>query len=123
MAKAWRSPLEYHLSACRSNLGGTATKTIPERSKGSPPRFDRSIVFRSTIKAKLTLDLAVLSSTDLQLSVINGLGQEVLPGTSLNIGQGANRRVIDVSKLPAGAYIIRLTMADKVQTHRFTKVD
>lgn len=34
-------------------------------------------VFPNPTRDMLTLDLAVLSSTDLQLSVINGLGQEV----------------------------------------------
>ena len=80
-------------------------------------------VFPNPTRDQLTLDLSVLTSTDLELSIINGLGQEVFPGTSLNVGQGANRRSIDVSKLPSGAYLIRLTMADKVLTHRFTKVD
>ena len=71
----------------------------------------------------LTIDMAVLADTDLELSVLNSLGQEVLPGTSLNVGRGANRRVIDVSTLTPGSYLVRLTMNDRVLTHRFTKVD
>ena len=71
----------------------------------------------------LTIDMAVLADTDLELSVLNTLGQEVLPGTSLNVGRGANRRVIDVSTLTPGSYLVRLTMNDRVLTHRFTKVD
>ncbi|MGV3637583.1 MAG: T9SS type A sorting domain-containing protein, partial [Flavobacteriales bacterium] len=71
----------------------------------------------------LTIDMAVLVDTDLELSVLNTLGQEVLPGTSLNVGRGANRSVIDVSTLPSGSYLVRLTMSDRVLTQRFTKVD
>jgi len=71
----------------------------------------------------LTIDMAVLVDTDLELSVLNALGQEVLPGTSLNVGRGANRSVIDVSTLPSGSYLVRLTMSDRVLTQRFTKVN
>ena len=71
----------------------------------------------------MTIDMVVLVDTDLELSVLNTLGQEVLPGTSLNVGRGANRSVVDVSTLPSGSYLVRLTMNDRVLTQRFTKVD
>jgi hypothetical protein len=80
-------------------------------------------VFPNPTRDILNIDLAVLADTDLELSVINMMGQEVLPTSSLNAGQGASRSTLDVSGLPAGAYSIRLTYADKVITHRFTKVD
>ncbi|HRH69493.1 MAG TPA: T9SS type A sorting domain-containing protein, partial [Flavobacteriales bacterium] len=80
-------------------------------------------VFPNPTRDNLNLDLMVFVDTDLELTILNSLGQEALPGTSLNVGQGANRSTLDVSTLPAGAYLIRLTTMEKVVTHRFTKVD
>jgi hypothetical protein len=80
-------------------------------------------IYPNPTRDLLTIDMAVLVDTDLELSVLNTLGQEVLPGTSLNVGRGANRSVIDVSTLPSGSYLVRLTMSDRVLTQRFTKVN
>jgi hypothetical protein len=80
-------------------------------------------VFPNPTRDIINLDLMVLVDTELELSILNALGQEAMPGTSLNVGQGANRSTLDISTLPAGPYLIRLTTMDKVVTHRFTKVD
>ena len=80
-------------------------------------------VYPNPTRDILNLELMVMVDSDLELSVLNALGQEAMPGTSLNVGQGPSRSTLDVSALPAGAYLIRLTAKDKVVTHRFTKVD
>jgi hypothetical protein len=80
-------------------------------------------VFPNPTRDIINLDLMMLVDAELELSILNALGQEALPGTSLNVGQGANRSTLDISTLPAGSYLIQLTTMDKVVTHRFTKVD
>jgi len=80
-------------------------------------------VYPNPTRDILNLELMMMVDSDLELSVLNALGQEAMPGTSLNVGQGPSRSTLDVSALPAGAYLIRLTAKDKVVTHRFTKVD
>jgi hypothetical protein len=80
-------------------------------------------VFPNPTKDLLNLELMVHVETDLKVSILNTLGQEASPGTSLNVGQGPNRSTLDVSGLPAGTYLLRITAMDKVSTHRFTKVD
>ncbi|MEZ4738738.1 MAG: GEVED domain-containing protein [Flavobacteriales bacterium] len=80
-------------------------------------------VFPNPTRDFLNLELMIHVETDLEVSVLNTLGQEARPGTSLNLGQGPNRSTLDMSGLPAGAYLLRITAKDKVLTHRFTKVD
>jgi hypothetical protein len=43
--------------------------------------------------------------------------------STVAVGKGAERMVVDVKSLPAGQYIIRMVSGDRVTTHRFTKVD
>ncbi|MCB0771683.1 MAG: T9SS type A sorting domain-containing protein, partial [Flavobacteriales bacterium] len=80
-------------------------------------------VFPNPSKDILNLELMVHIETDLEVSILNTLGQVASPGTSLNVGQGPNRSTLDVSALPAGTYLLRIMAMDRVSSHRFTKVD
>jgi hypothetical protein len=80
-------------------------------------------VYPNPTRDVLNIELSLLSEGDVEVSILNTLGQEVLPVASLNLGQGPNRSVINVGGLPSGTYLIRLTTADLATTHRFMKVD
>ncbi len=70
---------------------------------------------------QLNLELVNERTSRTEMAVYDMQGNQRT--STVAVGKGAERMVLDVKSLPAGQYIIRMVSGDRVTTHRFTKVD
>jgi beta-glucanase (GH16 family) len=77
-------------------------------------------VFPNPTQGELQINCALSGNEDLNLSIVNALGQEVYQKTvfnpALNFQSG-----IDVSSLSSGIYFIKIQQADKMHTSKIVK--
>ncbi|MBK8613455.1 MAG: T9SS type A sorting domain-containing protein [Flavobacteriales bacterium] len=99
-------------------LDGNFLKAIEEDAP-----FGDLTTYPNPTRDLLNVDINVYMEGRVEVAVMNMLGQEARPTTSLTVATGANRTTIDVSDLRAGTYFIRLTAGDKVVTQQFVKMD
>jgi hypothetical protein len=78
-------------------------------------------LFPNPAQSALVLPVYLETSTSLSVSVLNLLGQEVMPAQKINAGPGMQQVDLNVSDLSAGVYLCRLTAAGQVHTLRFVK--
>ena len=69
----------------------------------------------------LNLELRVKATERVELAVFDMNGVQMTPSRAL--GKGMERMTMDVASLHPGQYVVRMIGADRVATHRFTKVD
>ncbi len=79
--------------------------------------YPNPAVDQLNIEVSLDLDVQV------EISILNAVGQEVLVPGTMQPGVGNSRMTIDVAGLPAGSYMVRMTMGEGVITERFTKLN
>jgi hypothetical protein len=71
----------------------------------------------------LNVELALELDTQVEITVLNALGQEVLAPSVVQPGAGVSLMTIDVNALPAGTYYLRALVGEGVVTERFVKMD
>ena len=78
--------------------------------------YPNPVVDQLNIEVTLDLDVQV------ELSIMNALGQEVLAPVMMQPGVGNSLMTIDVSGLDAGSNTLRITSSGGVITERFNKM-
>ena len=86
----------------------------------SLPLVTTAVVYPSPAKGKVTVRLSLSKAVPLQVAVMTVTGQTVLQQTVAG-SAGIFSQTLDVSKLPAGVYLIRIIGGNKNETLRFQK--
>ncbi len=68
----------------------------------------------------LTLDFELSQSTLVKVSVYNIIGQPLL-NVDWNLPLGTNQKQLDISKLPDGIYILKMSTGDRIISRNFVK--
>ncbi len=69
----------------------------------------------------LNLEFQVKATDRVEFAVFDMNGVQMMPSKA--VGKGMERMTMDVASLHPGHYVVRMIGADRVATHRFTKVD
>ena len=67
----------------------------------------------------LAVEITVRREGEVNLTILNSLGQEVAPAQVLSLVPGTSTELLDVSMLPAGLYLIQIQSAEGRQVHKF----
>ena len=67
----------------------------------------------------LSVEFSASLPGDIQLEVFDILGREALSPTTLQVSEGPNQTVLDVSRLPPGVYRVRLQSWQHTASHSF----
>lgn len=120
------SDVDYR--GCRtdhSKLDFTLTHNIPAHNS-RPGSFELTDIFPNPFNPTVTLSYNVLEACDMQFSIHNILGEQVLMETQDNHPGGMNQkwvwngRLQDDQMAPAGVYILSLRSTDKISTKKVT---
>lgn len=77
-------------------------------------------LYPSPVQSTLNVEMNMLKSSEVVLSVYNALGQEVKTAT-MDLNAGTQTANIDVAQLAAGVYILDVKTAEGTAQYKFTK--
>lgn len=82
------------------------------------PEVGQLTLFPNPVRTNLRLEMDVLESAKLELSLLNALGQVVLQQPLGNLNAGTYTHDMDVSRLPAGMYQLQLRQGNRVMVRK-----
>jgi hypothetical protein len=80
-------------------------------------------LYPNPVRDILNVQVALELDAQLEITVLNAMGQQVMAPASVQPGMGTSLLPIDVYPLPAGTYFLRIAVGDNVVTERFVKMD
>lgn len=83
-------------------------------------RADRLTLSPNPAARTSTISVHLGVASEVRVAVYDALGREVLASPARTLSAGDQRVALDVSTLPAGAYVVRVVTGDRVQTARLT---
>lgn len=75
-------------------------------------------LFPNPVQTDLRVELNVVERADLQLNLLNALGQVVYQQSLTDNGIGEQVEMIDVSQLPSGIYQLQVQVGDRAATYK-----
>ncbi len=114
-----KSYIHNRLAWLDAFMPGTCTTTFSVNNKQAENSFD---IYPNPVSDLLNIEFQISQRTHIRASVFNQLGVAL---TTANIGTkspGEWHETIDMSKYPAGVYLLRITMNDKTYSKRYIKI-
>ena len=79
-------------------------------------------LYPNPVRDILMVEVALEIDMQVEVAVLNAMGQEMLVPNVIQPGTGISQMTIDVNTLPSGTYYLRALAGDKVITERFMKM-
>ena len=80
-------------------------------------------LYPNPVRDILMVEVALEIDMQVEVAVLNAMGQEMLVPNVIQPGTGISQMTIDVNTLPSGTYYLRALAGDKVITERFMKMN
>lgn len=76
--------------------------------------LSKFLIYPNPTSSDLTIELAGIPGGEMQVSVLDILGREILAGKNFDFSTGSLKESIDLSSLPSASYIVRLQNAGQI---------
>ncbi len=115
-----KSGLLYYRLTQKNQLGQTVFSSVKVVDRSAEPKAYFS-VFPNPVAGILYVEINALEATSTNIEVFDQLGRRLMT-QKINLSQGLQNEQIDMSKLPAGTYIVKLMMGNQVMSKLVNKL-
>src|SRR5690554_1637829 len=102
--------------------GESFVETSAEDDAVLPTSFSRVAVYPNPAVSTLTLEYALPAPASVTVEVFDLLGRKVMSIREEALAPGDHKSVLDVSRLPAGVYLLRVSSGDNRVTRKITVI-
>ncbi len=115
-----KSGLLYYRLTQKNQLGQTVFSSVKVVDRSVEPKA-YFVVFPNPVQGILYMEINSLEATNTNIEVFDQLGRRLMT-QKINVIAGLQNEQVDMSKLPAGAYVVKLTLNNQVLTKLVNKL-
>jgi Secretion system C-terminal sorting domain/Lamin Tail Domain len=115
-----KSGLLYYRLTQKNQLGQTVFSSVKVVDRSVEPKAYFT-AFPNPVQGVLYIEINAMEATNTNIEVFDQLGRR-LQTQKVNLTEGLQNEQVDMSKLPAGAYIVKLMLGNQVLTKLVNKL-